>query len=142
MKARDYFSEIERKERILQNKKEDLEELQAMATSVNKPLGKDNVKSSGEKDKLGEMVCNITELKKEIEQLQVEVVNLKHDIKDKIYQLDDDKKIFIIKKRYFDNLGWDEISSLLDRSYHHIHKIHKRAMADLDTLLEQENDTK
>ena len=136
MKAREYFDKIERKERVLRNKKEDLEELEAIATSMNKPLGKDNVKSSGEKDKLGKIVCDITELKKEIEQLQAEVVNLKHDIKDKLYQLDDDRKIFVIKKRYFDNLGWDEIASQLDRSYHHIHKLHKQAMNELDLLLD------
>lgn len=137
MKAREYFDKIERRERLLKNKKEDLEELGAIATSMNKPLGKDSVKSSGEKDKLGKIVCDITELKKEISQLEVEVVNLKHDIKDKIYQLDDDKKIFIIKKRYFDNLGWDEISSLLDKSYHYIHRLHKKALIELDALLEQ-----
>ena len=65
MQTREYLSQIVRFDRMIENRKMEIEQLRSIATSTTIPHKDVNVKSSSDKDKMGNTVVKIVELEKE-----------------------------------------------------------------------------
>lgn len=105
MQTREYLSQIVRFDRMIENRKMEIEQLRSIATSTTIPPKDVNVKSSSDKDKMGNTVVKIVELEKETSV----IISQRSKILRQIENIPDAKMYEVLYQKFVDNKPNKEI---------------------------------
>ena len=130
MTAKEYLRQIRVLNAKIARRKKQLEELQALATSMGSPSTGDRVQSSPSGDKMSGIVARWVDLEQDIAVMIDDLVNLKNRIIGEIYQLDDERYIRILEMRYVDGDRWEQIAKDMGYGMPHLFRLHGSALQE------------
>ena len=129
-RAKDYFSQIRKTDRLIQRLTDTVNTLRSSLTSQNYELKLDKVQTSGVKDTLGETVVKIIALEDDINARIDELVDLKGDALNRISNVSDKDQQNILIARYVSGEKWERIAVDLNFSIAQVYRIHGAALLD------------
>ena len=143
-RAKDYFSQIRKTDRLIQRLIDTVNTLRSSLTSQNYDLKPDKVQTSGAKDTLGETVVKIIALKDDINARIDELVSMKQEAFTMINRIPDLDQQNILIGRYIQLKKWEDISEELNYSMQWVFELHGKgllafAKANSDFLNNREN---
>lgn len=134
MTTKEYLAQIRRLDMQIQNKLSDVYKLKTMACSVNISDSGERVKTSGDKDRLGNAVAKIVDLEKEIDSMVDSFVSKRKRIIEQIDNISDDDEYNVLSMRYVGGKTFDEIAKATNWSIRKVFSIHGKALQDFEKL--------
>lgn len=125
------LKEIEKSDKLIDEKTKEINRLKVLATKVNHCSSGERVQASAAGDKIPEYVSEIVDLQNEIKDELKKLVKLKKECKNYIDSLNDPLLIGILYKRYFEYKTWEKIAEELNRSRQWITKKHQKFVESL-----------
>lgn len=129
MTAREYLSEVQRLQTIIEQKQERIKEIRESASTVRAVrYDLEKVQGGGHSDKIGESVAKIVDLEKEVENDMMKLLYRQHEIIGQIHKLDNPKHIKILYKRYIEGKDFQTIADEIDLTYQYALMLHGKAL--------------
>lgn len=129
-RAKDYFAQIRKTDRLIQRLTDTVNTLRSSLTSQSYKLKPDKVQTSGPKDTLGGTVVKIMSLEDNINTRIDELVQQKADAMRRIQNVPDQDQQNILIARYVNREKWEKIAVELNFSIAQIYRIHGAALLD------------
>ena len=104
MTTKQYLGQINRLDKAIDNKLEEIDRLREMATSISISADPNKVQTSGEQDKLGEAIAKIVDLERETYELVQRYIFIRTKIINQIDELAETEDYELVYK-YFVNLN-------------------------------------
>ena len=149
MKSKEYLLQVQKLDRMIENKLEEVEHWKNIATSTAISSDGERVQSSGSKEKMADTVCKYLTMESEINAVIDKLVDTRQEIIETIELLNADEydllyKMYVgIRKVRKDGtqetmyLTLDEVAALKDRSKRWAASVHGRALASLQKILDE-----
>lgn len=134
MGTKQYLSQIERLDMMIQNKLSEIYQLKTMACSVTVSNSEDRIQKTSDKDKLGSTVAKIVDLEKETDELVDQYIQKRKHI---IKQIDDIKNIdyyHILSMRYVSRNTFEDIAEKTSWSIRKVFSLHGEALLEFEKL--------
>lgn len=130
--TQNYLRQIERLDRMIQNKLAEIYQLKVTATSVTVAQKDVNVQTSGDKDLIGSTVAKIVDLEKEIDGLVDEYINKRKKIISQIDAMEEVDLYNVLAERYIARRTWGDIELSMNMSHRYLMSVHKRALKEFE----------
>ena len=134
LEAKLYLKEIEKYEKIIKNKLEELQHLRELAVSFNYNSNSDVVQNSCDADKIGSTVGQIIDKENDLKSIIDEYTSKRQERIAVIEELKDPVEYDIIHKRYVQMKSLDEVAIELGYSYVWICKKHNSALLTIQKI--------
>ncbi|MCM1222725.1 MAG: DUF1492 domain-containing protein [Lachnospiraceae bacterium] len=129
MTAREYLSEVQRLQTMIEQKQERIKEIRESASTVRAiRFDLEKVQGGGQTDRIGEAVAKIVDLETEVENDMMKLIYFQHEIVNQIQKLDNPKHIKILFKRYYEGKDFQRIADEMPISYRYSLELHKKAL--------------
>lgn len=132
MDTKQYLSQIERLDKMIQNKLSEIYQLKTMACSVTVSNDSERVQTSSDKDRLGSTVAKIIDLEKETDKLVDSFIDLKKETMLIIRMIKSERHREILFKKYLEQKSLYEIAEELGMTDRGCKKAHKRALEEFE----------
>lgn len=141
MTAKEYFRQISQMEAFINTKKQRVDALKALASSV----GSSNLSGmpknpSKSLSPMADAVCKALDLEAKIREDEYLLQQKKVFLLELIGTIDSCDCQTVLIKRYFERLSWEDIASLMFYSTRWIYKLHGRALEVMDEKLKERSD--
>ena len=130
MTAKEYLRQIGVLDAKINRRMKQVEELKALADGRGSLIPGDRVQSSPAGDKMSSAVIKWVDMEVEVTAMIDELVDLKNQIIGEIHQLDDQRYIQILEKRYIDQLKWEEIALSMNMDIRWVYRLHGYALQE------------
>ena len=134
MTAKQYLSQISRLNKMIANKLTEIYQLKSMASNISVLNEVDKVQTSGSKDRIGDMVCEIVDLEKEAN----EYIDIYTDLRRKIIMQIDAKPnenyYKVLFAKYIEEKTFEVIAEEMEYSWRQIIRIHGDALAEFERI--------
>lgn len=143
MTAKDYLKQIQSLEDALTDKQLELEQLEALATSITAPTDREAVQTSNISDKTGNFGAKIADLKNEIEQQAAAFLEEKQKrikVIDSVRSLDDIQGS-ILHKKYVWYMSLKNVARELCYSYEYTRHLHQKALKTAEMFIAEKDNT-
>lgn len=134
LEAKFYLKEIEKYEKVIKNKLEELKHLRELAVSFNYNSNSDVVQNSCDADKIGSTVGQIIDKENDLKSIINEYISKRQERIAVIEELRDPVEYDIIHKRYVQLKSLDEIAIELGYSYVWVCKKHNSALLNIKKI--------
>lgn len=134
MTTKEYLSQIERFDRVIQNKLSEINQLKRMATSITIAPKDVNVQTSSDKDKMGTAVSKIIDLEKETDKLVDNYINKRKCIIKQIDSIRDTNMYHVLSKKYISRKDLSVIAVEMGYSFKQVCRIHGNALIEFEKL--------
>lgn len=134
MTTKAYLSQIERLDRMIQNKLSEIYQLKTMACSVTVSNDGERIQKSGDKDKMGSTVSKIVDLERETDDLIDEFVKKRQHIIKQIDDMEDIDYYHILSMRYVSRNTFEDISEKTNWSIRKVFLLHGKALLAFENL--------
>lgn len=114
--AKEYLSQVRKIDIMINYKQKQLDTLRQSIETITVNTNPDKVQSSGEQDRVGQIVARIVDLQNEINRDIGRLVDVKREIMNVVDQLDP-TCMELITKRYFEFKTWEQIAAEMGYSY-------------------------
>lgn len=136
MNAKSYLLQIQKLDKLIENKLQEMTYWKAVATGTTVCSEGDRVQSSGSKQKMADAICRYMQMEDEINAYIDRLVETKQEIIKTIELLNVDEydllhKIYVQKKALY------EVAIEMDRSYRWVTSVHGRALANVQKILDK-----
>lgn len=138
MDTKQYLSQIERLDKMIQNKLSEIYQLKTMACSVTVSNEKERVQTSSDKDRLGSTVAKIVDLEKETDRLVDRFIDKRSHIISQIDGLDNIDYYHVLSMRYVARNTFEEIAKKTNWSIRKVFSIHGEALKEFERLYGRE----
>ena len=138
MDTKQYLSQIERLDKMIQNKLSEIYQLKTMACSVTVSNEKERVQTSSDKDRLGSTVAKIVDLEKETDMLVDRFIDKRSHIIRQIDGLDNIDYYHVLSMRYVARNTFEEIAKKTNWSIRKVFSIHGDALKEFERLYGRE----
>jgi hypothetical protein len=129
MTAKEYLSEVQRYENVIEHKREKLKEYRHAATSISSArMNPAKVQASSPADRIGDMMAKIVDLEAEIGKDMVDATDKRHEVINQIHKLDNVLHIQVLFGRYIQCKKMDDIRKDMGKSYAYILELHGQAL--------------
>ncbi|MCI7428561.1 MAG: hypothetical protein MSS83_05590 [Methanobrevibacter sp.] len=135
MNAKEYLKQLINIDKLINSKQKQVNNLRDMCSIRSADLS-GMPKSGNGKDRIVDLIANIVDLEKEINDSIDLLVDLKREAISKIDLLDDNRQKLILNKRYLENETFEKIAVDMGLSWKWTHKLHKEALEELDKFLD------
>ena len=132
MDTKQYLQQIERLDKMIQNKLSEIYQLKTMACSVTVSNDSERVQTSSDKDRLGSTVAKIVDLEKETDRLVDSFIDLKKETMLIIRMIKSERHREILFKKYLEQKSLYEIAEELGMTDRGCKKAHKRALEEFE----------
>lgn len=119
MTTKDYLSQIDRLEKMVQNKLTEIYQLKTMACSVTVSNDGERVQTSGDKDQIGAVVAKIIDLEADVDAM----IDKRCAIVNQIDSMEDTKTYDILAKRYILRKSINELAEERDITFRHMKRL-------------------
>ena len=134
METKQYLNQIERLDRMIQNKLSEIYQLKAMASSVSVSYDGDRVQSNSSKDRLGNTVVKIIDLERETDLLVDDFTQKRNHIIEQIDNMADIDYYHVLSLRYVSRNTFEEIASKTHWSLRKVFDLHKKALSEFEAM--------
>ncbi len=138
MTTKQYLNQIDRINRMINNKLAEIYQLKTMVCSISVSVNEDKVQSSSDKDKLGSAVAKIVDLENEINKAIDVYVDKKERIVSQIDSIKDIMEYQVLFSRYIEHKTFEQIAEDNDYSVRQILRIHGNALVEFEKKFGQE----
>ena len=133
MDTKQYLSQIERLDKMIQNKLSEIYQLKTMACSVTVSNEKERVQTSSDKDRLGSTVAKIVDLEKETDRLVDSFVEKRKRIVEQIDSIDNIDYYNVLSMRYVSRDTFESIAEKTNWSIRKVFTLHGKALLAFET---------
>ena len=134
MDTKQYLSQIERLDKMIQNKLSEIYQLKTMACSVTVSNEKERIQTSSDKDRLGSTVAKIVDLEKETDMLVDRFIDKRSHIISQIDGLDNIDYYHVLSMRYVARDTFETIAKKTNWSIRRVFSIHGDALKEFEKL--------
>ena len=127
-RAKDYFAQIRKTDRLIQRLTDTVNTLRSGLTSQSYELKPDKVQTSGPKDTLGETIAKIMSLEDDINTRIDELVTMKKEAFSMISKVPDLDQQNILIGRYIQLKKWEDIALELNFSIQWVYELHGKGL--------------
>ena len=135
MDAKRYLQQIQKIDKMIENKIAEARRWKAIATSTTTFADGDRVQSSSGKDKMADAVCRYISMDMEVTADIDNLISLKQEVIKLIEQLPT-VEYDVLHKIYVQYLEIYEVADILGKSYSWVTTIHGRALTNVQRLLD------
>lgn len=132
MTTKSYLQQIERLEKMIQNKLSEIYRLKTMACSVSVSNNNERVQTSPDKDRLGSTVAKIVDLEHETDALVDSFIYKRNHIISQIDSMEDSNMYRVLSARYVSNKNFDDIATEMFYSRMQVNRIHGKALLEFE----------
>lgn len=138
MKTQDYLKQIERLDRMIQNKLSEINQLKHIATSMTIAPKEVNVQVSSDKDRIGTAVAKLLDLEKEADRLVNDYIDKRKRIIEQIDSIEDTNMYHVLSERYIMRKDLSVIAVEMGYSFKQVCRIHGNALVEFERLYGKE----
>ena len=135
MKAKAFLKQIEKLDKMIENKTFEVEYWKSIANGTTAQMGGERVQSSGSQQKMADAVVKYIELENEVARQIDVLIDTKKDVINVIEQLDP-IEYDLLHKHYVQHFTLYEIAALYGNSYSWAVTIHGRALKNVQNILD------
>lgn len=129
MTAKEYLSEVQRLQTMIEHKRDRVKEYRHAIISVSSArMNPAKVQASSPADRIGDMVGKIVDLEAEIQNDMVDIAYKRHEIINMIHGLDSAAHMQVLFGRYIQCRGLDAIGKDIGKSYRYMIEMHGKAL--------------
>lgn len=133
MKTTTYLRQIERYDRLIKNKRTEIERLEALLETIPAlPYNKDKVMSSGSQDKIGDDVAILLDDKSELETLLQQYSEKRKHIIEQIESMPDNRHLTVLSLVYLEYKELWEVPNETNYTYTYVKNLHSAALKDFE----------
>lgn len=132
--AKDYLSQIKRLDMMINQKVAELYELKNMSMLFSGNQESERVKTSQDKDKLGNIVVKIIDKENEIDNLIDKYFDNKLIITRQIEMVEDNRYYNVLALRYINGWSYEKISVSMHYSVKQIKRLHEAALNEFQRM--------
>ena len=136
MKAKEYLSQIEKLDKLIENKLHEADKWRQIATGTTMQNDSEKVQSSGSKQKMEDAICRCINAENEVNDAIDKLVDLKQEIIHDIEQLSL-HEYDVLHKKYVQFKELYEIAVDIDKSYSWVKAVHGSGLANLQKILDR-----
>ena len=136
MKAKDYLRQLQKLDKLIENKLAEKEQWKAMATSTTQQLTADRVQTSGNPQKMADAVCKIIEIEAELNAFVDRLIDTKRDVISTIERLNP-TEYDLLHKVYVQYFTFDDVAIKMNKSYSWVTTVHGRALKSVQNMLDE-----
>ena len=134
MTTKSYLSQIERLDRMIQNKLSEIYQLKTMACSVTVSNDGDRVQNSGDKDRMGTTVAKIVDLERETDELVDSFVEKRKRIVGQIDSIENVDYYNVLSMRYISRDTFETIAEKTNWSIRKVFSLHGKALLEFEKM--------
>jgi DNA-directed RNA polymerase specialized sigma subunit len=135
MNAKEYLSQANWLDQMIDSKLEQLETLKSLSMKVTSSFTKEKICGGNiEISKMESTIVKVIDLENEINDDIDRLVDLKKDIQDTINRMDDINQQLLLELRYLSSKGWDEIASIMRYDPRTVFRIHGKALKEFERM--------
>ena len=134
MTTKNYLSQIDRWDKMIQNKLSEICRLRAMATSTSSYNDSERVQTPIKVDKLSDIVTTIVNLENETNQLANDLVKKRKYIIQQIDSIKDVDYYNILAMRYINGATFEEIANNTHWSIRKVFSMHGKALEEFEKM--------
>lgn len=134
MTTKSYLEQIERLDRMIQNKLSEIEQLKHIATSITIAPKEVNVQVSADKDRMGSAVAKLIDLEQETDRLVDEYIDKRKRIIEQIDSIKDTNMYHVLSERYISRKGLSVIAVEMGYSFKQVCRIHGNALTEFERI--------
>lgn len=135
MKAKEYLKQLQKLDKLIENKLAEKEQWRAIATSTTQQMSADRVQSSGNPQKMADAVCKIIEIEAEINAYIDSLVDTKKEVISTIERLNP-TEYDLLHKVYVQYFTFEEVAAKKDKTYSWVTTVHGRALKNVQRMLD------
>lgn len=132
LETKKYLSQIERLDRVIQNKLTEIYQLKTMACNIVVSTENERVQSSGDKERMASTVAKIVDIEREIDSLIDVQLERKNTIIGQIESLENNDMYHILFNRYVKRASYGDIAKEMNYSERHIITLHGEALQEFE----------
>ena len=138
MTAKEHFRHISRLEAVISTKKQRVDALKTLASSVGTSNSSGMPKNpSRSLSPMADAVCKALDLEAEIQEDELRLQEKKVFLLELIGTIENCDCQTVLIKRYFEHLSWDDIACRMFYSTRWIYILHGRALEEMDKKLDE-----
>lgn len=134
MTTKDYLNQINRLDKMIQNKLSEIYRLKTMSCSITVSTEREAVQTSTNKDKLGSAISKIVDLENETNVLVGNFIEKRNNIISQIDDMDNVEYYQVLSLRYVNQNTFEEIAENTNWSIRKIFSLHGRALQEFERL--------
>lgn len=135
MTAKEYLSQLITMDNAINRKQQRLATLRDVAMNTTPNYADEAVQRTREKNPLENIMAKIVDLDREIDEDIDALVDFKAEVWEQLDKIPDERYKRILWLRYADRKTWRYIASDVNFSTRYIHKMHSKALDELDKIL-------
>lgn len=129
MTAKEYLSEVQRLQNMIEHKRDRVKEYRhAIKSAPSARMNPAKVQTSSPVDRIGDMVGKIVDLEAEIQKDMVDIAYKRHEIINMIHGLDSAAHMQVLFGRYIQCKGLDAVAKDIGKSYRYVIEMHGKAL--------------
>lgn len=138
MTTKSYLDQVERLDRMIQNKLYEINKLKNIATSITIAPKEVNVQVSSDKDRMGNAVAKLLDLEKETENLVNDYINKRKRIIEQIDNIENTNMYHVLSERYIMRKDLSVIAVEMGYSFKQVCRIHGNSLVEFERLYGKE----
>lgn len=143
MGTKEYLKQVERLNKDIENKSEEIQKLKDLATRITSNTENERVQENGSQDKIGDSVAGILDLERELKKMVDDSIEKRRVITKQIEELDDVIYYDVLYKRYILCKQFHVIATDLTYNMEYLFRVHRKALRAFErkhgeTYLEKE----
>ena len=135
MTAKEYLNQLIAMDNAINRKQQRLATLRDVAMNTTPNYADEAVQCTREKNPLENIMSKIVDLDREIDEDIDALVDFKAEVWEKLDKIADERYKRILWLRYADRKTWRYIALELNFTIRYIHKMHLKALAELDKII-------
>ena len=135
MEAKEYLQQVRNADIKINDKMEELADLEVLATKLGSLSDGDRVQASSSQDKMADIVCRIADLKSEIQTEINSLLELKRQVREVIEKVSEPVLISVLHKRYLQYKSWEQIAVEMGFTYRWCTKLHGKALQEVENII-------
>lgn len=132
MTTKQYLGQIERLDRMIQNKLSEIRQLKCMAMSVTIQPKEVNIQVSSDKDKIGTAISKLVDLERETEELIDNYICKRKHIIEQIDSMNDTNMYHVLSEKYIAKKDLNVIAVEMGYSFKQICRIHGKGLSEFE----------
>lgn len=129
MTAREYLSEVQRLQTIIEQKQERIKEIRESISTVRAVrFDLEKVQGGGQTDRIGEAIAKIVDLETEVENDMIIFIYLQHKVINQIQRVGNLNYMQLLFKRYIEGKDFKKIAKETRFSYDYVKSLHGKAL--------------
>lgn len=135
MTAKEYLSQVERLNQIIDIKLEEASSLRSLASRVTSAFGEERVQTSRKQSPMEDVILKLMDLENEVNGDIDRLIALKEEVIENINKIDNCNLRLLLTMRYINNRDWEDIADIMLYDVRTIYRFHRQGLKEIDKIL-------